>query len=607
MDSGTGHIRHVLRRCRRAPLVSAVTLATLAIVIGGNTAVFGLLESVLLKPLPYPHAEELVSISHSAPGLNIDDVGSGACHYFVYRSQSTAFQHVGLYSGDSVNEVTKTEPQRVRALRVTEDILPLLGVQPIVGRRFERADDQPGAPGTALLTYGHWQRQFAGDPSVVGRTIRVDGEAATIIGVLPGSFHFLSEEDPALVLPLRLDPAKALLGHFNYHAIGRLKPGIALPAASADIARMLPTVLRSFPAPPGYSVKDFEAARFTPVVVPLKDEIVGDIAPALWVVMGSLGVVLLIACANIANLLLVRLEGRRHELAIRAAIGATRRDITIDLLLESELLACAGSAIGLGLAGLLLRALAAAAPANLPRIGEVGIDGRVVLFTALVALGAGLLSGAIPIWRVGSLRRSVGVRDGERGNTQSRGPRRTRGVLVVGQVALALVLLVCSGLMGRTFVEMTRVERGFSSPATLQTFVVSIPQTQVADSDAVARAFDAILRRIAEVPGVSSAGIASRIPLDGTEEGFERQPAVRRRPRVPGRRRPSASRQPGDLAGLLRDDGDAPRRRPRHHVDGRLRPASRRARLGESRPRALARRLTRDRQTGQRRPSGRVA
>src|SRR5208282_1280730 len=372
----------------------------------------------------------------------------------------------------------------------------------------------PAAPETVILTYGYWRRKFGGDPSVVGRTLVVDGRVRQIIGVLPQSFHFLDQEDLGLITPFRFDRNKTHLGNFSYEGLARLNPGVTLAQANADVARMLPIVWSSFPAPEGFSLKLFEDAHVGPLVRPLMLDVVGNVGNVLWVLMGSIGMVLLIACANVANLVLVRVEGRRQEIALRAALGASWGRIAAELLLESMILGLLGSVLGLGLAYGGLRVLVAIAPTGLPRIHEIGINGPVLLFTVLVALVASLLFGSIPIFKYAGLRPTTGIREGGRGLSQSREQHRARSVLVVVQVALALVLLICSGLMLRTFRAMTKVDPGFSHAAELQSLRISIPEAQVKDPEPVLRMEEEILHRLAAIPGVSSAAITTKIPMD---------------------------------------------------------------------------------------------
>jgi predicted permease len=366
-----------------------------------------------------------------------------------------------------------------------------------------------------MLTYGYWRRKFGGDGSVVGRTLVVDGIGRQIIGVLPRKFHFLDWEDPALVMPFRLDRSKTYLGNFSYEGVAGLKPGITVEQANADVARMLPIVLSSFPAPPGFSIKLFEEARIGPNLRPLKQDVVGDVGNVLWVLMGSIAIVLLIACANVANLLLVRVEGRRQELALRAALGAGWGRIAGELLLETVTLGLLGGALGLGLAYATLRILVAIAPSGLPRIHEIGVDGPVLLFTLLAALLASVLVCCVPIFKYAGARLTTGIREGGRGVSQSKQQHRARSVLVVVQVALALVLLICSGLMFRTFRALTKVNPGFVRPSELQTFRISIPDTQVKEPERVVRMEEEVLHRIETIPGVFSVSITTLIPMSG--------------------------------------------------------------------------------------------
>ena len=513
----TDRLRQVLRRLSRAPLFTAITLVTLAIGVGANTVIFSVVEGVLLKPLPYPHPEQLIGVWHTAPGINIKDLNMAPSIYFIDREQNTTLQDIGVYDGDSLNVTGAGEPEHVRGLDVTDGTLPILGVAPALGRLFTRKDDSPGSPETVLLSYGYWQKKFGSDRSVIGRSITVDGKPREIIGVLPRGFHFLDQEDAALILPFQWDRSKIKLGNFSQRALARLKPGVTMAQASADMARLLPVVLRSFPTPEGFSVSLFEKARITPNLRPLKQDVVGNIGNVLWVLMGSIAMVLLVACANVANLLLVRVEGRRQELAIRSALGAGWGRIATELIFESVVLGVAGSLIGLALAYGALRLLVAMAPTGLPRIHEIGIDLPVLLFTLALALFTSLLIGSIPVIKFAGASTTSGLREGGRALSQSRERHRARKALVVVQVALALVLLICSGLMIRTFRALTHVSPGFESPESVQAFRFYIPETQIPDSqpERVVRMDEEILNKIAATPGVSSVSFTSAVPMDG--------------------------------------------------------------------------------------------
>src|ERR1700747_164893 len=308
--------------------------------------------------------------------------------------------------------------------------------------------------------------------------------------------------------------------------VWRLKPGVTIAQASADVARMIPIVLRSFPMPQGYSISLFENANFGPIVRPLKEDVVGDVGNTLWVLMGSIGMVLLIACANVANLLLVRMEGRRQELALRAALGAGWWRIAGELLLESVILGLLGSVLGLGLAYAALRVLVAVAPAGLPRISQVRIHRPVLLFTLAVSLLASLLFGCVPILKYAGARLTTGIREGGRGLSQSKEQHRARNTLVVVQVALALVLLICSGLMIGTFRALTKVNPGFTDPAALQAFRISIPSTHVKEPESLIRMEEEILHKLEAIPGVSSVSISTKLPMAGGVGGGWHDPIL---------------------------------------------------------------------------------
>ena len=509
-----GQFKQLLRRLGRSPVFTAITLITLAAGIGANTAVFSVLEGVLLKPLPYPHSEQLAAVRLMAPGINLEDFELSPSDYFIFREQNSTFQDIGLYQGDSVSVTGTAEPERVDALIVTDGTLPILGIPPMLGRVFSKADDSPGAPDTAVLTYGYWRHKFGGDPSVIGKSIVVDGKQRQIIGVMSQQFHFLDRTDPAIITPFQFDRNKTNLGNFSYNGVARLRDGVTIEQVNVDMARMLPIVMRSFDAPPGFSVKLFEDARIGPNAKPLGAEVVGDIGNVLWVLMGSIGMVLLIVCANVTNLMLVRIEGRRQELALRSALGAGRGRIAGELLFESLIIGFLSGALGLGLAYGALRVLVALAPSGIPRLQGVGIDGTVLLFTLGIAVLASVLFASIPVLKYAGAHLSTGIREGGRALSQSRQQHRARNALVVVQVSLAVVLLICSGLMIRTFRALTKVNPGFAQPEQVQTFRIYIPKTEVKEDERVVRFEQEIQDKIAAIPGVESVAIGTKIPMD---------------------------------------------------------------------------------------------
>ncbi len=509
--------KQVLRRLGRAPLFTTITLLTLAIGIGANTVVFSVVEGVLLKPLAYPHPEQLIGVWHKAPGINLPNLNMAPFLYFIDREQSTTLEDIGVYNGDSLSVTGSGQPEHVAGLDVTDGTLPLLGVKPALGRLFTRQDDSPNGPKTVILTYGYWQRRFGGNASVIGRSMTIDGDNHQIIGVLPRSFQFMDDYEAQIYLPMQFDRSKTKLGNFSYQALARLKPGVTMQQASTDLARLIPTAIRSFPAPEGFSPAIFEKAGLAMNLRPLKKDVVGDVGNVLWVLMGSIGLVLLVACANVANLLLVRVEGRRQELAVRTALGASRGNITSELLFESLILGLAGSVLGLGFAYGALRVLVASAPTGLPRLHDIGLNLPVLGFTLGLALFVSLVIGMIPVLKYAGVRATTGLREGGRALSQSRERHRARKALVVVQVALALVLLICSGLMIRTFQALANVSPGFSDPKSLDSFRIYIPETQIPDkqSENVVRMEQAMRDKLTALPGVSSVAITTAVPLSG--------------------------------------------------------------------------------------------
>ena len=515
MASFISQLKQVFRRLGRAPLFAIVILITVAIGVGANTVIFSVVEGVLLKPLPYKDADRLIGVWYTAPAINIPKINMAEYLYFIDREQSKTLEDIGVYDFLSFHITGGAQPEQVQGLQVTDGTLPILGVRPNIGRLFTQRDDSPNMPQTVILTYGFWQRHFGGDASVVGRPLKLDGAMHEIVGVLPANFEFMDRSDVDVVVPAQIDRSKTVLAGFRFNGLARLKPGVTLQQATADLTRLVPIATHSFPPPPGFGVKIFEQANFTPTLQPLKIDVIGDIGNVLWVLMGSIAIVLLVACANVANLLLVRIEGRRQELAIRAALGADRKNMIAGLLLESLVLGCAGSAIGLGLAYGALQLIVAAAPAGLPRLHEIGIDIPVLLFTAGLAVFVSLVIGMIPVLKYSGIKATTGLREGGRGLSQSRERHRARKTLVVVQVALALVLLICSGLMIRTFRALTRVSPGFSDPNTIASFDIFIPISQVPDTSRidVLRMQQAIANQLAAVPGVSSVAISSSLPM----------------------------------------------------------------------------------------------
>jgi predicted permease len=496
------------------PLFTGMAVLTLALGIGANTAIFSVISGVLLKPLPYPQSDRLVALDHAAPGFDIARAGAAPFLYFTYREEGRAFEDVALWNTGTVSVTGLAQPEEVQVLFATDGLLPILGVQPMLGRVFSRADDTPAGAETVVLTAGYWRSKLGADRAAVGRIVTLDGKPREIVGVLPDGFRFL-DRDVSMVLPMRIDRSKVTLGQFSYSAIARLKPGVGIDQAAADARRMIPIALHRFPPFPGASLAMFEKAGLTPLIRTTKADLVGDVQNALWVLMGTIALVLLIACANVANLLLVRAESRQQELAVKAALGADSGRIVRELLMESLTLAGIGGAVGLGLAFGAVRLLVALEPGNLPRLDDIAIDLPVLAFAVVASLLSGLLFGVVPALKQAGGQLATTLRAGGRSVSGSKERERARNVLVVAQVALALVLLVSSGLMIRTFQALVDVHPGFVRPEDVQTLRLFIPESQVKDDPAVARAHQAILEKLAAVPGVSSVSIASTVTMSG--------------------------------------------------------------------------------------------
>ena len=515
IDALLADVRHAIRRLSRTPSFSVATVLTIALGIGATTVMFSAVAGVLLKPLPYPHSDRLVALLHTAPGIGIKEMNMAPSLYFTYSDESRVFQSVSLWENDSWTVTGLAEPERLAGLSVSPEFLQTLGVPVALGRGFTSVDGIPGGERVVILSDSFWRARFGGDRSVLGRQVRLGGNGFTVIGVLPPSFRFM-DRPISLIAPLRFDRAEVPLFQFCCQGFARLKSGVTLAGADADVARMLPMAAAKFPMNSGLSRTLFEDARIAPRLQPLKDVLVGSVRGTLWVLMGTVGILLTIACANVANLMLVRTDARRQELATRAALGAGAWRIARELLLESVLVSCAGGGLGVAIAAGAVRWFTASSSLPLPRMEEISIDPLVWAVAASISLLTGLLFGLVPVYRYARPALSAELRSGGRLLTGSRARLRARGILVSAQVALALVLLVGSGLMIRTALALHRVDPGFSGAADVQTARISIPSTQVKDPESVTRMEEEIQRKIEAIPGVSKAAMVSWIPMDGS-------------------------------------------------------------------------------------------
>jgi predicted permease len=518
-------VRYGVRALRPNRTFTAVSLLTIAIGIGANTAVFSVINSVLLKPLNYPKAEELVALHQTAPGApGLADFESGLLlspsMYLTYSEHNRTFQAIGVWTTDTANVTGQGDPEQVRAVYVSDGVLQALDVPPTVGRWLAPADQVPRGAERVMLSYGYWQRRFGGDRTAIGRNILVDARSREIVGVMPQGFRML-DTDFDLIVPAAFDRGKLILAGFGYHGIARLKAGMAIAQADADITRMLPIWMDSWSNGPGTNPHFYETWRITPIIRPLKQEVIGNVSDVLWAVMATIALVMLIACVNVTNLLLVRVESRQQELAVRAALGAGWARIARGLLVESVMLGLIGGALGVGVAYSGVRLLLAIGPSNLPRLNEISLDARTLGFTVLLSLVSGLLFGLVPALKYAGPRASLGLRSGGRTSSVSRERHRARNVLVIGQVAMALVLLVSAGLMIRTFQALRTVDPGFKGAPHLQLARISIPQAMVAEPERVLRIQNEILEKLAAIPGVKSAGLVSEMPMEGFDSDWD--------------------------------------------------------------------------------------
>ncbi len=501
--------RMAVRALARKPFFTALAGITLAIGIGANTAIFSVVDGVLLNPLPYPDSDQIVSANFTAPGLNAPVTPVSEAMYLEFQPEIHTLQAYAAFQDGTVNLVTGAEPRRLQASYVTQGFFDVMAVHPFLGRAFAEGEDREGAELVAILGYGVWQESFGGDQEVIGRSVEMNGTQRRIVGVMPAGFSYPSESD--VWLPLPLDEANPAVGNLSLIAIGRLAPGSSQAAAQAEMQELL---LRFSDRHPDEFPREILAqVGLAPDVRPLKALYVQDVAQALWILLGTVGFILLIACANVANLFLVRAEARQREQALRAALGATRGDLLRQYLSESLTLAAGSGLLGLGLAAVGVKVLVALLPVTVPRAAEIGMDGTVLLFTAAISLGSGLLFGLFPLLGYGRGDVAAALKDGSRGSTTGRERHRIRSSLVVAQVGLALMLLVGSGLMARSFLAMRAIDPGFAADHRL-TFRIALPEAEYPDEGTVEGFYRRLQERLSAVPGVEAAAFASAVPLE---------------------------------------------------------------------------------------------
>jgi len=509
MDALLQDVRYGLRRLRAAPAFAATVVLTLALGIGANTAIFSVVNALLLRALPYADPGRLVTIEHLYPALDGMQAPVSAAGFAQYRDDTRSFAGMAVESGWGPNLTGTGDPERLVGARVSGQFFPTLGVAPLLGRTLRPDEDRPGENHVVVLSHGLWLRLFGGEPSAVGRTMQLNGEAYEIVGVMPPTFRDFWNRRAELWTPLALPPDRYTDGQWTNEwlsLVARLKPGVSEEQARAEMRAHAEGMKQREPDefPPDWSL----------VVTSLNAKSSGESRPALLVLLGAVGFVLLIACANVANLLLARGASRLREVAVRSALGASGRALVRQLLVESLILALVGGLAGLVLGAVGVRALVAWNPADLPWASDIRVDGVVLAFTAGVALLTGTLFGLVPALQTSRSDLQSVIKEGSRGMAAERGGQTLRRSLVVAEVALALVLLAGSGLLLKSFTRLQSVDPGFR-PERLLTFTVALPVAKYPNDTARIAFFDRLLPRLAALPGVEAAGGTSVLPFGG--------------------------------------------------------------------------------------------
>ena len=505
--------------CRRSvanPGFTLVSLATLAIGVGANVAIFAVVNAVLLRPLPLPDAERLVILRHAAPGLaQLEELPLSDALYFLYAEEVRTLDSVAAYREEQVSFTGPENPQRVAASSVTASFFEVLRTPPRLGRSFTPEEDRRGAAPVIVLSDGLWRSRFGAEPGVVGRIVDLDGEGVEVVGVMPPGFSF-SQQEIDLWRPLRLDRENVQLGSFGINGVARIADGATLGQVRAELEALLANLPELLPDEGAAPI--LANAGFRPLIDRAREVLVGDIEATLWILLGAVGLLLLIACANVANLFLVRSEARHGEVAIRAALGESGGRLAGSVLFESLGLGVAGGLLALPLALLAVRLLVAFGPRDLPRLDELSIDAAVLLFGLAVSVAAGLFFGLLPALRAGAVAAAGHMTAGARGATVGRERQLVRRGLVVLQVALALTLLVGSGLAVRSFQRLAAVDPGFD-PVDVLAFGLALPERDYETADARLNFHRQVVDRLRALPGVVDAAAAATVPLSGEVSG----------------------------------------------------------------------------------------
>ncbi|MBZ5591580.1 MAG: ABC transporter permease [Acidobacteriia bacterium] len=514
--------RYTLRVLRKSPGFTLIVVLALALGIGANTAIFSVVNAVLLRALPFPDSGRIVMVWSPNPIIiaGVDELPPSNADLKDWREQNHVFERLAGVTSRQFNLAGEGEPERAGGAEVTGDFFPALGVQPERGRWFTADEDQPGKR-VAVISHALWQRRYASDQRIIGRQITIDGQSYSVIGIMPAGFQFpRGSELPNFYAfaaqtdvwtPLGWDARRwSNRGSHILIAIARLRAGVSVQQAQSEMAAIEKRNAEQYGDSRGWSAK----------VMPLRDQIVGGTRVALWTLLGAVGFVLLIACANVANIVLARASARQKEMAIRTAVGASRMRVVRQLLTESMLLGVAGGALGLVLASVGIDVLLSITPADIPRMEGLGIDGRVLAFTALISVVTGLLFGVAPALQMSGSRLNETLKESGRGSSATAASRRFRGALVVGEVALALVLLAGAGLLMKSFLRLAQVDPGFHAHSAL-TMDITLPGFKYPSDQKKAAFFQQVLNRVTALPGVEIVGAISRLPLGNSAEEMD--------------------------------------------------------------------------------------
>jgi len=502
--------KHAARRLYQTPGFTIPAVLTLALAIGANAAIFTVVHRVLLNPLPYSNSDRLIDLDHGAALINIPaGMGMKAGLYFYYKDRARTLDSLAVFNTADATLSGRGEPEQIRTTRATDTLAGVLGVPPALGRWFTAQESEPGAPQVAVLSHALWLRRFDGDPHVIGRTVTVNGVPAEIIGIMPAEYAF-PDARVEMWLPASLTRSSGL-GLWTYRGVARLRQGMSVDQARAELSALVRDVPQAFPGDP-LAAATGPGIGVTSTARTLKETIIGNVATALWILLAAIGVVLLVACLNVANLFLIRADGRQHEMAVRRALGAGVGGIARLLFAESVLLSFGGGVVGLALAWIGVQFLRSAGPATLPRLQEIRLDGAVAMFTLFLSGFTAIGFGSMPLWR--GLCSFTTFRDTGRRMTATRRQNYARHVLMGGQVALALVLLVSSGLMVKSFKKLRSINPGFKAASTV-TFGVGLPSRDYPTKETALAAHRRILDNVSALPGVSHVSSTTCLPLDG--------------------------------------------------------------------------------------------